>query len=138
MQKLLIFSLLIVTCLTVAGVAQVDKGKTRAATTHQLMEGLVGPFCGAVGEGLKTAPADDKAWKDLANKAAVLNEVGYLLMDDGRCPDAEWAKACDMLRTGSASLLAKLEAHDATGAQAEFKTMTQACGTCHKAHKKDK
>ena len=33
---------------------------------------------------------------------------------------------------------AKLEAHDATGAQAEFKTMTQACGTCHKAHKKDK
>lgn len=116
--------------------AQIKKGKTRAASTKQIMGGLVQPNCAAIGKGTKEAPADDKAWDALATNAALLNEASYLLMDDGRCPDAEWANAAKALRAGSESVLAKIEAKDAAGVAAEFKTMTQACAACHKAHKK--
>lgn len=129
-----------VVCLAVVMVlqasAQVKKGKTRLATTHQLMEGLVAANCKALGEDLKSTPADEKAWKHLATKAALLNEASYILMDDGRCPDAVWAGATTKLREGSAELLTKLEAQDADGAKAAMKSMTQSCGECHKAHKK--
>lgn len=116
--------------------AQIKKGKTRAASTKQLMGGLVKPQCAALGDALKTAPADDKAWDELALKAALLNETGYLLMDDGRCPDGVWAGAAKALREGSADVLAKLEAKDHAGAQAAFQNVTKSCGECHKAHKK--
>lgn len=129
-----------VLCLAVVVVvqasAQVKKGKTRLATTHQLMEGLVAANCKALGDGLKSTPADDKAWKHLATNAALLNEASYILMDDGRCPDAVWAGAATKLREGSAEVLGKLEAKDVDGAKAAMKSMTQACGECHKAHKK--
>ena len=116
--------------------AQVKKGKTRAATTKQLMGALVKANCAALGEALKSAPADDQAWDDLATKAALLNEAGYLLMDDGRCPDGVWAGASKTLQTGAAEVLAKVEAKDHAGAQAAFQNVTKSCGECHKAHKK--
>lgn len=57
-------------------------------------------------------------------------------MDDGRCPDAVWAKArTEQLRTGSASLLAAIEKKETEAAGAAFKSVTGSCGTCHKAHK---
>ena len=118
------------------GTAQVKQGKSRPAKTKQLMKGLVGANCGALGESLKAAPADDKAWEELAVKAAVLNEAGYLLMDDGRCPDGAWADAATTLRDCSAALIAKLEGKDLAGANDAFKAMTGACGACHKEHKK--
>lgn len=116
--------------------AQITKGKTRLALTKQIMSGLVQTNCAALGKGTKEAPADEAAWTALATNAALLNEASYLLMDDGRCPDADWANAAKALRAGSAAVLAKIEAKDAAGTVAEFKTMTQACGACHKAHKK--
>ena len=116
--------------------AQIKKGKTRAATTKQVMGGLVQTNCAAIGKGTKEAPADDKAWDALATNAALLNEASYLLMDDGRCPDADWANAAKALRAGSEAVLAKIAAKDAAGVATEFKTMTQACAACHKAHKK--
>jgi hypothetical protein len=121
---------------SVSAVAQVQQGKTRVLKTKQLMKGLVVANCGAIGEGLKAGPADDKAWEDLATKAALLNEASYILMDDGRCPDAVWSDATKSLRDGSAALLVKLEAKDTAGAQDALKTMTQSCAACHKAHKK--
>ncbi len=121
---------------SLAATGQVKKGETRLLLTKQLMGGLVGPNCKGLGDGLKEAPADDKAWAALATKAALLNEASYVLMADGRCPDGVWAGAATALREGSAAVYEKIEAKDAEGAQAAFKTMTQACGTCHKAHKK--
>ena len=116
--------------------AQVKKGKTRLMLTEQLMGGLVQPNCKALGDGLKEGPKDDKAWTALATKAALLNEASYILMADGRCPDGDWANAVKMLSEGSEAVYKKIEAKDARGAQAAFKTMTQACAACHKAHKK--
>jgi hypothetical protein len=130
------FGLVFVVAVSLSAVAQVKQGKTRPLQTKQLMKGLVQPNCGGLGEGLKAGPADDKAWEDLATKAALLNEASYVLMDDGRCPDADWANAATALREGSAAVLAKLEAQDAAGAQEAFSSVTQSCGACHKAHKK--
>jgi cytochrome c556 len=138
MKKFLSASLVIVCVLAVSVVAsaQAKKGKTRAASTKQVMSGLVQPNCAALGKGAKDAPADDKAWEALATNAALLNEASYLLMDDGRCPDAEWANAAKALRAGTEAVLAKIAAKDQAGVATEFKAVTQACAACHKAHKK--
>ena len=138
MKKLLsVFVVLaVLVMLSITATAQVKKGKTRPMLTKQLMSGLNKPNCTALGDGLKTTPADDKAWEQLATNAALLNEASYILMEDDRCPDADWANAAKTLREGSAAVLEKLDAKDAAGAQEAFKTMTQACGACHKAHKK--
>lgn len=136
-RSLLVGALVAIVALwSLAVEAQVKQGKTRLIKTKQLMKGLVAANCGAIGEGLKTPPKDDKGWEDLATKAALINEASYVLMDDGRCPDGAWADADKALREGSAGLVAKLDAKDAAGAQEAFKTMTQACAACHKAHKK--
>lgn len=116
--------------------AQIKKGKTRVLTTKQLMNGTVKPNCAGIGEGLKTPPTDDKGWEDLATKAALLNESSFTMMDDGRCPDADWANAAKALREASAAVLAKIEAKDAAGAQDAFKGVTATCAACHKVHKK--
>jgi len=115
---------------------QIKKGKTRPMTTEQLMEGLVAPHCKALGAGLKSEPADAKAWKHLAINAALLNESSHILMADGRCPDGVWAGATKTLGGCSAAVLEKIEAKDHAGAKEAFTALTKACGACHKAHKK--
>jgi hypothetical protein len=117
-------------------IAQVKQGKTRLLKTKQFMNGLIKPNCAGLAEGLKAGPSDDKAWEDLATKAALLNEASYTLMDDGRCPDGDWANAAKALREASAEVVAKIEAKDAAGAQDAFKGVTASCGACHKVHKK--
>jgi len=113
--------------------AQKTKGKTRAATTKQLMKGLVGANCGDLKKALEADTADFDA---IALKAALLNEAGYLLMDDGRCPDGEWAKAAKAIQAHSAAVLEKAEAKDLDGAKAAFAELTaNGCAVCHKAHK---
>jgi cytochrome c556 len=116
--------------------AQKTKGKTRSAATKYLMRGIQGTHCKALGELLKDAgPADDKGWDTAACHASCLNEMSYLLMDDGRCPDAVWAGATKDLREGSAAVLAAVEKKDLEGTRTAFKTVTGSCGACHKAHK---
>jgi hypothetical protein len=138
MKKVLSLAVVLglITALSVNAATQIKKGKTRPLTTKQLMSGLVKPQCSDLGEAMKTAPTDDKGWEDLATRAALLNEASYILMDDGRCPDADWAGAAKTLREGTDALLAKIEAKDAAGAQEAFKSATASCAACHKAHKK--
>lgn len=113
--------------------AQKTKGKTRAASTKLLMKGLVGANCGAVKKDLDAAEIN---WDDVTLHAALLNESGYILLDDGRCPDGEWAKSSKALQTTSAALLAAAEKKDAAAAKAAFADLTaQSCKVCHAAHK---
>jgi cytochrome c556 len=130
-----------VAALTLGGIqlatAQVKKGKTRALKTSQLMKGIVKPHCEAVKKGIDAGPADDKAWEELALHASLLNEASFTLMEDGRCPDGDWANAATKsLRTGSASLLSAIEMKDTAGAKAAFGAMTKSCKECHDKHKK--
>ncbi|MFV2068996.1 MAG: cytochrome c [Pirellulales bacterium] len=116
---------------------QVKKGKTRPMTTEQLMEGLVRPNCAKLGKAFKADAVDEKAWKGLATKAALLNEASYILMADSRCPDAEWNGAAMKLREASAQLLKEVDAKNVEGAKSTFKQLTKSCAACHKAHRKD-
>ncbi len=113
------------------GNAAQKKGKKRAATTKQLMQGIVAANCGALKKALDAGDA-----KKATQAAAMLNEGGHLLMDDGRCPSAEWAKGAKTLQGCSTVVLAKLKANDIAGAKGAFKALTGGCATCHKAHKK--
>jgi hypothetical protein len=115
--------------------AQIKKGKTRAAQTKYLMKGINGAHCGALGKALKSGPETDEDWEAIKLHASLLNEMGYLLMADGRCPDGTWKGACDTLKECSAVILAAAEEKDAEAATSAFKQLTSACGTCHKAHK---
>lgn len=115
---------------------QVKQGKTRPLKTEQLMSGLVKVHCGALKKGLDAGPSDDHAWEALATDAALLNEVGHILMEDGRCPDKDWAGAAKTLRECSAVVLTKIDAKDLDGAKSAFAAMTKACGACHSKHKK--
>lgn len=120
-----------------AAAAQKTKGKSRAAATKQLMKGIMQPNCAGLGGSLKdSGPANDDAWALAETQAACLNEMSYLLMDDGRCPDGDWANAAKTLRAGSEATLKALEKKDLAGAQAAFKQATSACAGCHKVHKK--
>jgi cytochrome c556 len=114
--------------------AQKTKGKTRAALTKQLMKGLVASNCGDLKKALDAEPTN---WDDVALRAALLNEAGYILMDDGRCPDGDWAGASKALQAHSAAVLAAAEKKDAAAAKEAFGKLTaESCGACHKAHKK--
>jgi cytochrome c556 len=116
---------------------QVKKGKTRPVTTEQLMEGLVNPNCGGLAKAMQgSGPSDDKAWQAVALQAALLNEASYVLMADGRCPDAVWAGACDTLGKNSTQLLVCVQSKDAVGAKAAFTALTGSCKACHSAHRK--
>lgn len=119
--------------------AQKTKGKTRAAETKYLMRGVNQPHCAAVAGLLKDkGPGDDKAWDTLACHASILNEMSYLLMDDGRCPDKDWAGAAKDLRENSAKVLVAARAKDLADAQGAFKGVTAACAACHKVHREKK
>lgn len=112
------------------------KGKSRPAPTNLLMKGIVQPNCAGIGASLKDAgPADEKAWQLLLQQAACLNEMSYVLMDDGRCPDGVWAGAAKALREGSAGLLDAAQKKELDAARTAFKNVTGACAACHKAHK---
>ena len=116
--------------------AQVKKGKTRAATTKYLMRGVQQPHCAAAGKLLKDGPKDDKEWDALACHASVLNEISYVILDDGRCPDKVWADAAKELRSGSDNLLKATNNKELEEARTAFKGVTGSCASCHKAHKK--
>jgi hypothetical protein len=117
--------------------AQIKKGKSRPLTTQQMMAGLVKPSFEAVNMGLQgTGPADDAAWKALATHAALLNESGHFLMDDGRCPDTAWSDATRILRESTEQLILKVEQKDAVGARETITFVAQSCRTCHTPHKK--
>ena len=106
--------------------AQKTKGKTRAALTKQLMKGIVAANCGEL---KKALDADAPNWEDISLRAAVLNEAGYFLMEDGRCPDADWANAAKALQADSAAVLAAAEKMDAAAAKAAFGKLTaEGCG----------
>lgn len=117
---------------------QIKQGKERPLKTEHLMEAVVSPQCGALKKGLEAGPSDNKAWKEVTINAELLNECGHILMADGRCPDKVWADACATLRDSSEAVLGKINSKDSAGALEAFGKLTQACASCHKAHRAKK
>jgi len=136
---LLIGSFAVILLVTGPSPAQITKGKSRPLQTKHLMRGLTKVHCGALKKGLDAGPSSAEQWEELMVHAALLNELSFILMEDGRCPDGTWANAATkMLRPGSADVIAAIEAKNLGDANKAFASMTKACGTCHKAHKDKK
>lgn len=109
----------------------------RVASVGTLMRSINKPHCGNLGKLIKdSGPADDQAWADVVDSASMLNEVSYALMDNNRCPDAVWKKACEQLRAGSMQIVVAARAKDLPSIQKAFQEVTGACSSCHAAHKK--
>lgn len=120
------------------GTATAEKGekkaKKHAATVEQLMEGVVVTHYKALGKELK---ADKPNWKHIRLHAAMLNESGHNLMDDGRCISKEWAASSKILQDCSKVIIAKAKAEDLEGTVGAFKVLSsKGCAVCHKKHKK--
>lgn len=122
-------------CGAVIASAQVKHGKTRPAKTSHLMKAGIKPNCDALKKAVESAPTDAKAWRALGGNAAMLNEISYALMDDGRCPDAKWADANQLLQTGSADMLKAIESQNHAALKTAFGTAMKSCKACHDAHK---
>jgi cytochrome c556 len=115
---------------------QKTKGKTRFAPTVTLMQGIMNPNCEALAAVLKgEGPKDNRGWNKVDLHATILNEMSYVVMDDGRCPDNVWKGAAEILRTCSIKIVASAQQKDVKAAQAAFKKLTSACAICHKAHR---
>jgi hypothetical protein len=115
-----------------AGVPQV-----RVAQVRHIMAGLNGPTCATLGGSLKgDGPKADKEWADVVKLAALLNEAGFMLMENGRCPDEIWKNACAALRENSGRVAVAGGSKNLEEARVGFKGVTAACGACHTVHKK--
>ena len=118
--------------------AQSQKDEARVAAIAQIMAGINSPRMKIVGAVAKKAPASDEEWEEIELSAALLNEVGFLLMQNSRCPDGVWAGACAELRTGAAEMVKAAGAKDFDAAQAACGTIGGACKSCHDQHRKKK
>lgn len=136
MLRKVLFALAVVTaCAGTLAIAQVKQGKSRPARTSHLMKAAIKPNCDALKKATEVAPADERAWKSLAASAAVINEIGYSLLEDGRSPDQKWADACKQMLVGSADVIKACEAKDASALKVAFGTTMKSCKPCHDAHK---
>ncbi len=121
----------------VDGMAGVEKGESRPLNTATWMRNVMKPNCGALKKEIKAGPKTEDDWASLIEHAEIINETSYVLMEDERCPDKVWADAASKtLRNGSFAVIAAAKAKNAQAAEKAFKKMTQACTSCHKAHKK--
>ncbi|MFP6674642.1 MAG: hypothetical protein VB878_06155 [Pirellulaceae bacterium] len=128
-------AIVVVVVVSVTSTAQVTKGKTRLATTSQIMRGFVRPNHTNLHQGTEKLPTNKKEWQALATNAALLNEASYLLMDDDRCPDDDWASAAMTLRRGSAAAVRSIKVKDTKSMAAAFRMITHSCASCHDMHK---
>jgi len=111
------------------------KGATRLATTENVMAGLVHPNYLAIEDAAKAVKKDPQLWKTLATNAALLNEAGYLLVDDERSLGKDWDNAAEDLRRLTAAMLVQIDSHDMNGVARELKAVSAACVRCHAAHR---
>jgi cytochrome c556 len=127
-----LLALLAVVYASSVGIAQVKQGKARPAKTGALMKGIVKPHCTDLKKALDSTPATDEAWDAITTHAAILNEISYSLMEDGRCPDGVWADSTTkQLRAGSADLLKAAEAKDLAAAKKAFGSIGASCNKPH-------
>jgi len=131
---LMVLGVLAVTVTTQAGA---DAKPGRIAEVKHIMAGIHKVHCGPTVEMTKgDGPKDDKGWAELEMHAAMMNESGHVLMQNNRCPGAEWAKACAILQSGSEAVFKAAQAKDLSAAAVAAKKMTASCKMCHKVYKK--
>lgn len=107
----------------------------RVATVSNLMEGVCKPNMNRIMASAAKAPGTDSEWHQLGVSAALMNEIGHVLMEAGRCPDAVWAQGAAELRAASAAISAAVEARDPAALKEHAPKVGASCKTCHDVHK---
>lgn len=115
--------------------AQSSDKPRRVASAGDIMVGIHKVHCGALKKALDAGPKSDKDWETAGVHAAMMNEAGHVLMQDGRCPDKVWADACATLRNGSDQAAAAFKRKNLDDAKAGFKAMIGSCKACHSKHR---
>jgi hypothetical protein len=111
--------------------------QARVAQVRHIMSGINGPTLASLGAALKgEGPKEEKDWTEVIKSAALLNEVGFLLMENGRCPDEVWKNACAALRENTGRVAVAGGSKNLEEARTGFKGASAACGACHSVHKK--
>ncbi len=110
-------------------------GKTRPAKTGTLMKVLHRPALDRIEQGLKASSPNEAGWEAIYEQAAILNEMSFVLMDDGRCPDKIWGEACGKMREGSWAIMVATDRKDVKASRAGAGIVKAACGSCHRTHK---
>ncbi len=111
------------------------KGK-RPLKTSTVMKVVTKPHCDALKKIFEKGPKTSEDWDALIEHSEVLNEVSYILMEDGRCPDYVWeGAATQTLRNCATAIIAASERRNVVVAQGAFEKLTESCTSCHDAHK---
>lgn len=114
-----------------------DEKKERVAEIADFMAGIHKPSMENVASIFQTPPKTDKEWAKVRRSAALLNESGHLLMQNDRCPDAVWAKACADLRAFTATYVEAATKKDLDGAKAACAKIAASCKSCHDQHREE-
>lgn len=115
--------------------AKKNKG-IRPLKTSTVMKVVTKPHCDALKKIFERGPETSEDWDALIEHSEVLSEVSYILMEDGRCPDYVWeGAATQTLRNCAKAIIAASERRNVVVAQGAFEKLTEACTSCHDAHK---
>ena len=109
----------------------------RVVEIKDIMAGIHKPAMDNVASIFKKAPETDEEWAKVALSARLINESGHLLMQNNRCPDAVWAKACSNLRAFTATYAKAAMKHDLAGAKAACAQIGASCKSCHDQHREE-
>jgi hypothetical protein len=85
--------------------------------------------------GLAKEEKTDDDWKAMEIAAALLNESGYLMLDDGRSPDKIWSEGAEILRNAGADGLKAVAAKDTEAGNKAVEGVLKSCKVCHTEHK---
>lgn len=119
-----------------AGARSEEAKEARAATVKHLMSGVNQPAMVALSKVGRQAPVSDKDWAGLEAQAGLLNEMGFCLMEAGRCPDDVWAKSSADLRAASAAAVEAARTKNLETLKAQIPKLGASCKACHEVHRK--
>ena len=115
-----------------AAVAQMQP----VASIGQIMGGMINPNAQAIAKAATEPPADARAWRGVAQSAAVLAEAGNLLMMEGRATDQNaWMQDSKALSDAAAAVAKAAAASDAAAFNAAAASINETCNTCHAAYR---
>jgi hypothetical protein len=92
---------------------------------------------GAVAQSLSEAPRNEKDWKLLRARAAVMADAGVLLMSlkPTKGTAATWQRHAVSYRDAAATLVAAADRHKVADARQAFDRFNKTCNRCHADHR---
>ena len=114
------------------------EGHGNGVSDYMIVVNGRGGLLSQLGDALKDAPDSDRAWKAVAAKARVAQQLADALLTDAKPKKGSadsWKKFVGSFNTQLKALATASAKKDAEAAQETVKVLKKSCGSCHKAHK---